>query len=237
MTLTSEMPMYKRLAETIRDSILSGELKAGDRLLSEAELCARYKVSRVTVRKAVSVLVEESLLVRRHGRGTFVREYQSVNRDFREHKEVLGFTQMCRQNGRTASSRLIDLSRKTATPVESACFGLQPSAKVISIRRLRLCDGAPVIVEEVHFPMEYSFLLEADLTGSLYALLEAHKISLAGAMKTVDIGYADAQTAGLLRVPQGRALILLEDIVYNGSGKAVCTGAQLIDPEKYKITF
>lgn len=237
MSLTSATPIYKQLAETIRARILSGELKSGDQLLSEAELCALYKVSRVTVRNAISILVEEGLLVREHGRGTFIKEYTKVNRNFLEHKDLIGFTQTCHQNGRVPSSQVLDISKKTASLVESVCFGLQPSAKVISIKRLRLCDGVPVIIEETHFPVEFSFLLEEDLTGSLYAILNSHKISLGNAVKTIDIGYANVKDAEFLRIPTSRALILLQDIVYDESGKCICAGTQLINSEKYKIIF
>ena len=67
------MPLYVQIVGNIKYAIDSGELKVGDRLPSETELGKRYSVSRITVRRAISELVDAGYLVKRQGRGTFVR--------------------------------------------------------------------------------------------------------------------------------------------------------------------
>ena len=66
-------PPYAQLARSIRESIARGEYRPGDRLPSEAELCAAYSVSPMTVRRAIAELVREDVAVTEHGRGTFVK--------------------------------------------------------------------------------------------------------------------------------------------------------------------
>ena len=65
-------PLWLQLKHALRD-LVTFHLKNGDRVPSEAELCLSYRVSRVTVRQAITSLVDEGLLLRQQGRGTFVR--------------------------------------------------------------------------------------------------------------------------------------------------------------------
>ncbi|MGI5884829.1 MAG: GntR family transcriptional regulator [Candidatus Spyradocola sp.] len=70
---TLDTPLYLQLASLIRADIAAGRLRPGDKLPSESELVERYGVGRVTVREALALLVNEGLLLKLHGRGTFVR--------------------------------------------------------------------------------------------------------------------------------------------------------------------
>jgi GntR family transcriptional regulator len=66
-------PPYSQVARDIRGHIVTGEYRSGDRLPSEADLCAMYGVSRMTVRRAVALLVQDGVVFTENGRGTFVR--------------------------------------------------------------------------------------------------------------------------------------------------------------------
>jgi len=68
----SAIPLHEQLKEILRAEILAGHLRPGERLPTEAELCARYQVSRAPVRQALEDLAREGLIVRQRGRGTFV---------------------------------------------------------------------------------------------------------------------------------------------------------------------
>lgn len=68
----SSLPLYEQLMINIKDEMDKGVYKAGDRIPNEAELCDLYSVSRITVRRAIQELVEEGLLERKQGKGTFV---------------------------------------------------------------------------------------------------------------------------------------------------------------------
>ena len=70
----SSVPLYQQLMEVIQNQILNGELKENDRIPTEIELSREYDVSRITVRKAVELLVEEEILIKRQGIGTFVSQ-------------------------------------------------------------------------------------------------------------------------------------------------------------------
>ena len=74
----SIVPLYKQLKDRIKEAILSGELKPNQKIPSELELSQTYQISRITVRNAISELVDEELLEKKQGKGTFVRKRKIV---------------------------------------------------------------------------------------------------------------------------------------------------------------
>jgi GntR family transcriptional regulator len=98
-----QIPLYIQLKESLRGSILNGDLKYGDKIPTEAELSEDFKISRITVRKAILELVEEGYLVKRQGKGTFVNK-RKIERKI---VHFLSFSDACKANGLTASSKII----------------------------------------------------------------------------------------------------------------------------------
>lgn len=94
----SQSPLYQQLMARLKNDILAGVYPSGARIPSEQLLCETYGVSRVTVRKAMLDLVQEGLLVRRQGKGTFVAD-ERIQRDL---LQITSFSAACRQNGHCA---------------------------------------------------------------------------------------------------------------------------------------
>lgn len=65
------VPLYQQLSEKIKQQIADGKLKAGDKLMTEAEFSQHFEVSRITVRKAIELLADDGFVVRKQGIGTF----------------------------------------------------------------------------------------------------------------------------------------------------------------------
>ena len=74
MIKNSMVPLYQQLSEKIKQQITDGKLKAGDKLMTEAEFSQHFEVSRITVRKAIELLADDGFVVRKQGIGTFVAE-------------------------------------------------------------------------------------------------------------------------------------------------------------------
>lgn len=144
----SSVPLYQQLMEVIQNQILNGELKENDRIPTEIELSREYDVSRITVRKAVELLVEEEILVKRQGIGTFVSQKKLC----RNINGFMGFTQSCLAEGNTAGAQLVSAELAEATMVDAEELKIQEHEKIIKIVRVRTCDGIPVMLEENHFP-------------------------------------------------------------------------------------
>ena len=96
------IPLYQQLADKIKDQIAAGELKENEQLMTEMELSKAYNISRITVRKALELLVDEEILTKRQGIGAFVTGKKLL----RSMNTMMSFTQTCEMNGQKATSRL-----------------------------------------------------------------------------------------------------------------------------------
>ncbi len=125
------------------------ELKPGDAVPTERELCEIQGVSRMTVNKAIMSLVNEGLLYREQGKGTFVAKPK-------ENKEIAGlksFSEIMQDKGLKTETRILFFHIKEATKKIKSVLNLSDdNNKVIEISRLRMCEGEPVAIETVWIP-------------------------------------------------------------------------------------
>ncbi len=225
----SQSPLYQQLMMRLKNDILAGAYPAGARIPSEQVLCDTYGVSRVTVRKAMLELVQEGLLVRRQGKGTFVAD-ERIQRDL---QQITSFSEACRQLGHTASAKRISAEWISATAEDAEKLGTAPGSQVIEITRLRLCDGDPVMLEVNRFPARYDFLLHEEPEPSLYELLKRHGVAPASAVHDISLGYATPHVSRHLGCAQGDALLLLDELVFDQHGEPLHVSRQWIRGDKY----
>ena len=203
----SQSPLYKQLMLRLKNDITAGVYPAGGRIPSEQVLCDVYGVSRVTVRKALLDLVQEGMLVRRQGKGTFVAD-ERIQRDLHQ---ITSFSEACRQ------------------------MGHQPGTRIISVQmhRLRLCDGEPVMLEINHFPQQYESLLTQDVSGSLYAVLRKLGAVPTSATHDISLGHATPMVSRYLSTEPGEALLLLDELVLDQHGQPLHLSRQWIRGDRY----
>lgn len=227
----SNIPLYQQLVDEIKSQIESGMLKENDRIMTESELSEAYEISRITVRKAISILVEEDYLIKQQGIGTFV----GMRRLNRSLNTIMGFTQFCEAMGKKASARLLTADFIEASISECGILRIPESSRVIRIRRVRYCDDIPVMVEEHKFPVKYAFLIQEDLNGSVGSILKEHGVQEASGIKKIDVCYATEEEAALLELEPGQALILQKDVVSDTGGAPVYICKQVFNPKRYKM--
>jgi GntR family transcriptional regulator len=226
--------LYKQVEEKIRSEIKNGKWKAGDRLPGEYELSSAYGVSRITLRNAISHLVEAGLLLRLHGKGTFVTSGPFIHDNYHH---MQSFTNLCRIQGRTASAKLLYVGLRDADEIARHFLALPEGERVFVLDRLRLVDNIPLVLEFNVFRQSCLFLQDRDLSGSLYELLAECAIFPNNAIKTVGICMADEMCVKHLGVLQGTALLLSSALVYNDKNDPLHTVRQIyrVDlPELFK---
>lgn len=185
---------------------------------SERDLMAEFGVSRATIREAIRQLVEEGILYRAHGKGTFV-----AGERIESTLHLASFTDDMRRRGLVAATlvRRISLVRP---PVEvRAALGLSDSAQVWDVERLRLAGGIPMALERGYYPEALAPGLDQhDLTRSLYSTLATvYRLRIDRAEQTVWAEQAGAGTAGPLDVPSGAPLLVFR--------RTSAAGAQLVE--------
>ncbi|MDR2079423.1 MAG: GntR family transcriptional regulator [Treponema sp.] len=226
--------LYKQVEEKIRSEIKNGKWKAGDRLPGEYELSSAYKVSRVTLRTAISHLVEEGLLLRLHGKGTFVTSGPFIHDNYHH---MQSFTNLCRIQGHTASAKLLYAGLRDADETARRFLSIPEGEQVFALDRLRLVDDTPLVLEFNVFRRSYLFLQDRDLSGSLYELFAEYAIFPNNAIKTVGICMADELCMKHLGVARETALLLSSALVYDDKNEPLHTVKQIyrVDlPELFK---
>lgn len=163
----SAKPLYAQLAAQLESLIRSGQLKAGELLPSEPELCETLSISRSTVRQAFAQLEEEGFVVRRRGKGTYV----SAPKVQRPLSRLCSFTRQMAELGMESTSKVLEFEKINADD-EGIPFGL--SGEVFKVVRLRLTDGRPFMIDTVYFPVYLApELTKEALEGrSLYDVIE-----------------------------------------------------------------
>lgn len=153
-----ETPLYSQLILIIKRCIFSGELKPGDRMPSESELCSRYGISRSTARQAFGALEKEGFVYRRRGLGSFV-----ANPKLRKNVSSLySFSAQARMEGMEPSSRIIHYEVIEADPRLMEIFRIADSGFMVNyIYRIREADGVPLILEKTYIPYKICSVLNS----------------------------------------------------------------------------
>jgi GntR family transcriptional regulator len=211
-------PLYLRVQEQIKAAIGAGNLKPAEALPSERDIAEGFNVSRVTVRKAISGLVEQGLLTQRQGSGTFVaapprRVEQPLSR-------LTSFTEDMRLRGLEASVRWLARSVTLASPDEAMRLSLSPSDTVSRLRRLRLANNVPMAIESATVPTR--FLADPNLVkASLYDALKVNGALPVRALQRLRAANLSHEDAALLDVSPGAAALAIDRISYLESGTPV----------------
>jgi GntR family transcriptional regulator len=194
MTVTGNAPRYVEIADHLRQ--LVARAAPGDRLPSDAELCDRFGVSRMTARHAVQVVAGEGLLYRRRGQGTFVASRPVVPRLL---GSPLSFTESMRRRGLTATSRLLAAELIDPAPDDVQALHLSGGERVVLVERLRLADGVPMAIERAVLAPDLAPVLREDLGAvSLHAAMERLGRVPTRAQARVSARLADARERRLL---------------------------------------
>jgi GntR family transcriptional regulator len=193
---------YLRVRDYLR-IVAEQELRPGDPVPSERDLCDRFGVSRMTVRQAVDALVVEGLLQRVQGSGTFVAR-PKVDLQVR----LTSFTEEMRRRGMTPSVRHLRAETVPADAAVAHALEISPGDAVVHLHQLRLADEEPMSVEHTWLPagLVPGMLDDGPPTG-LYAELESRGLPPTWGEDTVDAGDADVEEARLLGIPPGRSVL------------------------------
>lgn len=211
----SHSPLYLQLQQIVRSAIESKLLSQDDAIPPERDLAEEFGVSRITVRKAIEGLVEEGLLVRRRGAGTFVAA--RVEKSF---SKLSSFSEDMISRGRSPSSDVVLRAEGLVTPEEALSLGLSPGTKVYRFQRVRYADNVPMA-------MEYATIAGHCLPGadavsdSLYAALDAAGCRPVRALQRLRAIHFPAEQAKRLGVETGHAGLFIERRGYSADGETI----------------
>ncbi len=226
---------HAQIEDWLADAIAGGRLMPGDRLPTEHDLAAWLGVSRMTLRHALSELAQRGLVTRTVGRGggTFVAE-PKLEQDL---TTLAGFSEQLRRHGKVAGARVLAAARIPASPAAAAALELAAGAFVHDVRRIRLADGKPIVIEHSQFPADlFPDLLDCRLDGSLYELLaENYGQRPHRARESLEPFVAGVREAEALEVDEGAPLMLVERTAYSRTGQPLEYARDLFRGDRTKV--
>jgi GntR family transcriptional regulator len=196
-------PKYLRIHAELRGRITGGQWPAGSALPAQRELADEFGVSIMTLRQALQLLADEGLVDTRHGAGTFVAARYAY-----ELGHLRSFADDLAAQGAQITTRL--LAAQILAPAGEISARLGGPPEVLALRRLRLADGRPLIVQTSYLPAALvSDLDPSDLVErGLYTTLAERGLTVARADETITpTALSDSDARDLSRPPATPALL------------------------------
>ncbi len=225
-------PLYAQVAERLEGLIADGTLAPGSRLENEVALGERFGLSRPTMRRAIQVLVDKGLLVRRRGAGT-----QIVPGSLTRRTELSSLWDDLAQGGRRPTTRVLLYETLEPSELLAARLGVELTRPVLHLRRLRCADGEPVALIENHLVEAPAVQRDELEARGLYEVIRERGTSMRVARQLVSAREATREEAELLGIRAGGPVLVLERTAFDQSGRVVEVGTSLYRPDRYSIEF
>lgn len=231
------VPKYYQLKKAIIRKIEMEEYTPDGAIPSERELIEQYKVSRITVRKAIDELVVEGYLYRVQGKGTYVKTDDRSNDLF----SLVSCTQAVRNMGMTPTKRIIVSQIMSADKKRAKALNLSNTDQVFQLGRVLYADEEPLNYTLAYLPLKlFPGLEQYDMeTGSLYQVLsEVYHVNITKAKRTVEAVLAKDEIAEYLDIEAKMPVILFGCTTYgeiNGQEMPIENFKCYYRTDKYKF--
>jgi GntR family transcriptional regulator len=229
----SHIPMYAQIEEELKRRIKDGEVAVGSAIPSERELTEQFGVSRMTVRQSITNLVNEGLLYREKGRGTFVaspKVEQPLN-------GLTSFTEDMKARGLTPSNKVIRFEKAQPEPDIAQELQLAAGDEVYTVERIRYANEKPMALERTYLPVKlFPILNEQALDGSLYSLIEQdQQQSISHASQRMEAALVRKEEAELLQIAMPSAILIIERVSYLTNGTPFEVVRSIYRADRYKF--
>lgn len=214
------MHKYEQIANDIRKKIVEGEYPINSQLPYEKDIMEKYNVSRITAKRAYDILVEESLIVKIRGKGTFVKNMDENSALlFMQSRQFLGFSRNYRNHQIESEVTYFEVALPD-DDVQSR-LKLNENDWVYHFIRTRLKDGEPVVIEYTYMPMSLiPGVTKETVKKSIYEYIENElnlKIDNAHRIITARMPYDEEQK--MLKLDDNIPVVKVEEITFLSNGQ------------------
>ncbi len=214
-------PLYQQIKILITQSLISGEWRPGEAIPSEIELASRFNVSQGTVRKAISELADENLLIRHQGKGTFVASHT-------EERRQLHFVRITSDKGGVIypEGKLLECRRGKADSAIAKLLEINTGASLVVIKRLLNVSARPLLLEEIRLAAAMFKGLNADVINrhecKMYSMFESEfGIRITQVVEQIKAVAPNSEAVKLLKLNTGAPLLCIERVAYTYGDKPV----------------
>ncbi|MFC4652681.1 GntR family transcriptional regulator [Lactococcus nasutitermitis] len=206
-----EVPNYVKIHDTLKEEVGASIWQIGQRLPSERDLAERFGVSRMTARQAITALVEEGILDRRVGSGTYV-----ASRRVREKmRGTTSFTDIIKAQGKEPSSEVLSYTRTLPNDVECEKLNISKNDFIIRMERIRYADKVPICFEVASIPYELVKSFDKkSITSNFFKTLEESGYEISRSEQIVSAKKVSTEVADYLKIRVGSAILGVTQVSY-----------------------
>lgn len=229
------MPLYESVLESIRKNIEDGTWPRGERIPREVDLCAQYGVSRSTIRMAMMRLVNEGLMTRVKGVGTFVATGEHIKSTT---FFMTSFAKKLEMQGKQVCTELLTFCTVPAVPEVNAALKLPPETRLLKIARLRYAQGefdrGPIVLTTTYFDAKYleNFQNYDWEKESMYRILESNGLVRTSFSKTISAQQLTERECRMMGVSPNSLAIRIVSIALDQSQRELEYTLSLYPVEK-----
>lgn len=227
-------PAYMQLVRLVSEQIANGVLHTGDQLPTEAQFCAQYNVSPMTVRRAINILTERRLVSATQGKGTFVKSLDIGEAVFRLQELKEHWTQGSPPEVRLLEARIVSADERVARKLM-----IPTGERTIHMRRLILQENVATMYHREYLIYDPRRpVVEAELQITLLeGLLQGQSRGglRRGHLAIEAVGLREEEALAL-ELPVGSAALLLEHIFYDFDDRPVSWGGFICRADYFKLT-
>ena len=219
--MSSVLPMYYQIKQTIRNWILTDEFKPGEKIPTEKALSETFKVNRLTVRKAISQLIQEDFLKSFRGVGTFVTDNAEIRR--RANFEFAGLLDELFYQVSKSQTKSVEIDLITAPIFVKEKLELDGD-EAIRIKRIRYKDGRPFAYTVNYLSLEIGkkFTKQMLYEKPLLQIMEQDLgIIFTEATQTIEAKFGVEEICSYLNIESGSPILFVERIMYTTKGKPI----------------
>ncbi|RFU63274.1 phosphonate metabolism transcriptional regulator PhnF [Bacillus sp. V59.32b] len=230
----SPVPIYYQLQEQIKNMIEKGELTPGDLISSEREYAERYQISRMTIRQALTKLVDEGYLYRVKGKGTFVTE-RKIEQPL---QGLTSFTEDMKARGMVPGNELLSFEIIPANNLIAGHLNIQEHGPVYEIKRIRLADDVPMALETTYIPANLIKGLTDEIMRhqSLYDYIEDQQhIKIDRGEQVIESSIADQMESQYLKIKKGSPILLIQRKSYLEDGTPIELVKSVYRADRYRF--
>lgn len=214
LVMASSRPLYEQLKLVIMSDIEREVYKHGQRLPAENELASHYKVSRITVRRAIAELVAEGFLKSQQGKGTFVNYLKN------EYKYLAFNTisENATNPSQNMTNRIVAKEIASADAIIAGYLQIPEGAGLVRLKRVMYENGNPYMIDTAFFRLDlYPDIWDKlrENVSTFKILREQYKVQFARAEKALSVVRAGLEEATLLSCIPGDPLFSNSKIIYN----------------------
>lgn len=203
--------IYIRIHDEIKHQIETGVFEVGQRLPSERVMAEQFGVSRMTLRQAVTSLVEEGILTRYVGSGTFV----ASDRVREKMRGTTSFTEIIQNLGKTPSSKVLSYQKTKANEVECDKLQLKKGAQIIRMERIRYADELPICYEVASIPYRLiEDFAKNEIANHFYETLANAGKKIGRSEQIISAKIVNKEIANFLSIKQSSAILALTQVSY-----------------------